>query len=186
MPAYRESFVFYIGTDEPGIFWTGHTDLLLAPDDILPAPAIALGGGELVNLPDLEALINGTAQRVEVTVSGVSGETIRFAKQEAAQVPGAPVHIGRVEFDDDWQLAGPVEWEWSGEGQKLTVASDPSDRGRRRTIVLQIAAGATTRSRAPFAFFTDADQRRDFPDDAIFSHVAGINAGTSRRWGPGE
>lgn len=184
MPQYRESFVFFIDTPEPALLWTGHTDLLLPADGVLPAPSIALGGGELVQLPEIEQLINGIAQRLEVEVSGVSAETLRFAAADAVDIPGAPVYIGRVEFDDDWQLVGPVEWEWSGEGQKMTIASDPAENGRTRTITLHIAAGETTRARAPLSFFTDADQRRDYPTDLFFSHIGGITAGTSRRWGP--
>lgn len=184
MPEYRESFVFFIDTPEPALLWTGHTDLLLPADGVLPAPAIALGGGELVNLPELESLINGIAQRVEVVVSGISDETLRYAQADAADIPGAAVWIGRIEFDDDWQLVGPVEWEWSGEGQRMTIASDPSTAGRRRILTLHIAAGETTRARAPLSFFTDADQRKDYPTDLFFSHGSGISAGTSRRWGP--
>ena len=186
MPFYRESFVFYVETDDPAIFWTGHTDLLLPADDLLAGPTLALGGGDLVDLPELEALINGVAQRVDVTFSGVSSRAIAYAREESAQVPGAPVHIGRVEFDEDWQLVGPVTWEWEGTGQKMQVSSDTAETGRMRSIVFTCAAGDTTRSRAPYAFFTDADQRRDYPTDLFFSHVAGINSGTSRRWGPSE
>lgn len=184
MPQYRESFVFFIDTPEPALLWTGHTDLLLPADGVLDAPAIALGGGELVNLPELESLINGIAQRVEVVISGISDDTLRYAQADAQDIPGTPVYIGRVEFDENWQLVGPVEWEWSGEGQKMTISSEPTSRGRTRTIALLIAAGETTRQRAPLSFFTDADQRRDYPTDVFFSHVAGISAGTSRRWGP--
>jgi hypothetical protein len=184
MPAYRESFVFRLATDEPAIFWTGAGDLYLDADDVLPEPVLALGSGELLDLPDLEALINGVAQRVEIRVSGVSPETLRFAQEEADQVTGAAVHIGRIEFDEEWQIAGPVVWEWQGEAQKLTVGSDPAGEGRTRTITLHVAAGDKTRARAPFAFFTDADQRREYPTDAFFDHVGAINAGTSRRWGP--
>ena len=184
MALYRESFIFRLETDEPAMFWTGHGDLLLPADDVLAAPTLALGGGDLVNLPDLEQLINGIAQRVEVRLSGVSQRTAVLAAGEAAQVAGAAAYIGRVEFDEAWQQAGPVEWEWTGEGRKLAVAGDDGEDGRMRTLTLTLAAGDTTRSRAPLSFFTDADQRRDFPTDSVFSHVAGINAGTSRRWGP--
>ena len=184
MAIYRESFLFFVDTPEPALFWTGHTDLFVPDDDVLPAPVTIPGGGELVNLPDLEGLINGTAQRVEITFSGVSARTVALATSEAPDVAGAACFIGRLEFDEEWQLAGPVVWEWQGEAQKLTVGSEANGSGRQRSITLIVAAGDTTRSRAPFAFFTDADQRRDFPDDAFFSNVAGINGGTSRRWGP--
>lgn len=185
MAQYRESFIFRLETDEPAMFWSGFGDLLLPADLVLPEPTLVLGGGDLVNLPDLEQLINGTAQRVEVTLSGVAQRSATLAAEEAEQVSGAPAFIGRIQFDEAWQQQGPVVWEWAGEGRGLSVSGDEADNGRRtRSITLKLGSGDTTRSRAPLAFFTDADQRRDFPDDTVFSHVAGINAGTSRRWGP--
>jgi hypothetical protein len=183
MAGYRESYVFRIETDDPATFWSGHGSLLLPSDAILPAPTLVPGAGELVSIPDLESLINGKAQRIDVTLSGVSADTIIIATDEAPQIPGAPVYIGRVSFDAAWQITA-VDWEWAGQGVKLLVGSQPSDMGRTRTMTLSVSAGDTQRRRAAFAFFTDADQRREYPDDAIFSHVGGINTGTSRRWGP--
>lgn len=184
MALYRESYIFRIETDEPALFWTGHGDLLLPADTVLPAPAVALGAGSLVNLPELEQLINGIAQRVEVVLSGVTETTVALAVEEAPQIPGAAVNIGRITFDEEWQVVGAVEWEWSGEGRSLTVGSQGGGDTRQRTLTLRVAAGDTTRSRSPLAFFTDADQRRSFPDDDFFSHVGAINSGTARRWGP--
>jgi len=186
MPEYRESYIFRIETDTPAMFWTGHGDLLVPADSfVLDEPEIALGGGGLIDLPDLEQLLNGVAQRLEITLSGVSPAALVYAQEESAQVPGAAVWIGRLEFDADWQPVGNVSWEWQGEGRSLSVVrtegTPPS-----RSVVLRVASGDTTRSRAPVSFFTDADQRRKHPTDAFFSHVGRINSGTSRRWGPGE
>lgn len=186
MALYRESFVFRLETDEPAMFWTGHGDLLLPADDVLPEPTLVPGGGDLVSLPDVEQLINGTAQRVEVTLSGVSQEAVALAAEEALQVSGAPAFVGRIQFDEDWQPRGPVVWEWTGEGRGIMVGGEGSEDGRTRSITLKLGSGDTTRSRAPLSFFTDSDQRRDFPTDAFFSHVGAINGGTSRRWGPKE
>lgn len=183
MAAYRESLVFRIGTPDAALFWSGHTDLFLPADDVLPEDAIALGGGDLISIPDLDQLINGVAQRLEITLSGVSERTVALAQEVAPDVPGASVDIGMVRFGADWQPTG-VTWEWSGEARGLGVGSQPSDKGRTRTLTLTIAAGDTTRSRAPIAYFTDPDQRRRSSDDAVFDHVAGISQGTSRRWGP--
>lgn len=184
MPSYRESFIFRLETNEPAMFWTGHGDLLLPADDVLPEETIVSGGGDLVSLPEIEQLINGTAQRVEVTISGVSQRAVALAAEETPEVSGAAAYIGRIQFDEDWQLAGPVVWEWTGEGRALTVGGEDGSEGRTRSITLRLGSGDTTRSRAPLSFFTDADQRRDFPTDAFFSHVGAINSGTSRRWGP--
>jgi hypothetical protein len=183
MSGYRESYVFRIETDDPATFWSGHGSLYLPADSVLPSGTIIPGAGELVNIPDLETLINGKAQRLDVTLSGVSPETIALATDEAPQVPGAAVWIGRVEFDAAWQVTA-LYWEWSGEGKKLSVDSNDSGGGRTRSITLSVAAGDTQRRRSPNAYFTNADQQRDFPTDTIFSHVAGISAGITRRWGP--
>jgi len=183
MPSYRESFVFYIATPDPAVFWSGHGPLLLPADDVLPTPTAIMGAGQWVDIPALEQLINGKAQRLEVTMSGVSEETVAIAVDEAPQIPGTPIYIGRITFDDAWQIDG-VDWEWTGEGRGLSVASQDTGSGRVRTLTLTVAAGDTSRRRPALAYFTDADQRFDYPDDAAFSNVAGINAGTSRRWGP--
>lgn len=186
MALYREGYIFRIDTPEPALFWSGHTDLLVPADSVLPTVSIAIGGGELVSAPDLEMLLNGVAQRADFVLSGVSEQTIAFAQEEAPGVLGAAVNIGTIPMDADWQQAGPVQWEWSGEARGLSVGSQNTDTGRARSITLTVASGDTTRSRAPIAFFTDSDQRRRLgsEDDAIFDHVAGISGGTSRRWGP--
>ncbi len=183
MPSYRESFAFYIATPDPAVFWSGHGPLLLDTDDVLPAPTVIMGAGQLVDIPALELLINGKAQRLEVTLSGVSEETIAIAVDEAAQIPGTPVHIARITFGEAWQIVS-VDWEWAGEGRGLTISSQDAGSSRVRTLVLSIAAGDVSRRRPALSFFTDADQRYDFPDDAVFSGVAGISAGTTRRFGP--
>lgn len=182
MPSYRESFVFYIATPDPAVFWSGHGPLLLPADDVVPDPVVIMGAGELVDIPALEQLINGKAQRLEVTMSGVSEETVAIAAEEALSIAGSAVSIGRIEFDDAWQIVN-VEWEWFGEARGLSV-SQQSDQGRNRAITLSVVAGDPSRRRPALAFFTDADQRYDFPDDAVFSNVAGISQGTTRRWGP--
>lgn len=183
MPSYRESFVFYIDTPDPAVFWSGVGPLLLAADAVVPSPMIIMGAGQLVDIPALEQLINGKAQRLEVTLSGVSEETVALAAEEAPTIPGAPVYIGRIEFDENWQVVA-IEWEWTGQGIGLSVSSQDSSGLRVRSLVLTIGAGDTSRRRSAFAYFTDADQRYDFPDDAVFSNVGGISQGTTRRWGP--
>lgn len=184
MAQYRESYIFRIETDSPAMLWSGHGDLLVPADGlVLTEPEIALGGGGLLEIPDLEQLLNGVAQRLEITLSGVNEAALVYAQEESAQVPGAPVWIGRIEFDENWQPVGTVAWEWQGEGRALTVERTEGDPPTR-TVRLRIAAGDTTRSRAPVSFFTDADQRRKRPTDAFFSNVGRLNAGTSRRWGP--
>lgn len=189
MPAYRECYIVRIDCDPPALFHSGYGPLLVPADGIIgPDPQIALGTGQLVNIPDFQQLINGTAERLEFQLSGVNEETIRLALEDAPSVRGARVDLGRMDFGEDWQQVGSVVWEATFEARSLSVgrALATGTNTPTRTLTLTIAHGDTIRSRAPLAFFTDSDQRRRSPDDAVFSHVAGINSGTSRRFGPSD
>lgn len=186
MAAYRESIIAYIACDPPAILWSGFGPLPVPPDAVIPEAMTALGGAELVSVPDFQQLINGTAERLDFTLSGVSHEVVRLALEDAPSVRGAAVHIGTVHFDEDWQLSS-IEWENVFQGRALSVSRPTEQNGQvSRSITLTIVQGDTTRARSKNAYFTDADQRRKSPTDAIFSHVAGINAGTSRRFGPND
>jgi hypothetical protein len=179
----RESILIRIASDPVARVWSGLGDLYVPADFVEDEGGIYLGGGELISAPDFEQLINGTAQRLEITVSGVTAETIRLALEDAPSVKGADVYIGTVQFDDDWQQ-GAVTWEGGFRADTLTVNSQAADQGRTRSIALSIGTDDTGRSRAPLAFYTDADQKRRSPTDRFFERVASISAGTSRRFGP--
>jgi len=181
----KQSILFRLASAPVARVWGGHGDLIIPADIVETAPATYLGGGELVNIPDLDQLINGTAARIDVTVSGVSARTLSLALEDAPSVKGADVHVGIAYFDDDWQL-DEVEWLSVLRADTLAVSSQSSQSGRTRSITLSIGTDFTDRSKAPIAFFTDADQRRRSPDDAIFDHVAGISAGISRQFGPSD
>lgn len=178
----RESFGIRIDSDPVARIWTGFGDLLAPADIVEGAPAIYLGGGELLSAPDFDQPINGTAERIDIQLSGVSSHVIALALEEAASVKGARVHFVRFYFDDGWQLED-VEYEAVFRADKLSVSSEESDNGRTRILTLSIATEETNRNRSPQAFFTDQDQRRRSPTDAIFSHVSGITQGVLRRFG---
>lgn len=163
--------------------WGGIGDLDVPADAIETATVRYRGAGELLNLPDFQALINGIAERLTIGVSGVTPETLAFAQAEALAMQGAQLTLVRFNFDDNWQLVG-VEYENVFRSDSLTTNSQSSENGRTRSISLSVGTDNTDRSRAPIAFFTDADQRRRSSDDAIFDHVGGITSGTSRRFGP--
>lgn len=179
----RQSILIRIDAADPARLWSGVGDLAIPADAVEPEDSVYLGGGELISAPDFQQLINGVAERLDIVVSGVSSEAIRLAREEAESAKGARVDIGVIAFDEDWQ-AGAVSWIGRFRVDTLTVGSQPVQDGRTRTLTLSIASDDTNRSRAPLAFFTDAEQRRRSPTDAIFDQVASISAGTSRRFGP--
>jgi len=189
MPTYREIHIVRIASDPPALFCSSVIPRDIPADDVIgPEPQTALGAGNLVNIPDFQQLINGVSESVEITVSSVSAQTLIFAIEESPSIYNARVDIGVMPCDSLWQQSGPVVWEFNGRAKTVSVVRGAADSQRipTRALTLTIEHGDTVRSRAPTAFFTDADQHRRSPTDDIFSHVAGINAGTSRRFAPAD
>lgn len=184
MASYRFSYVFRMECDPPLYLWSGLGDLATAPDTIDPAGATWQGAGQLLSVPSIKQLINGVADRLEFTVSGVAPETLRLAQEDRPSVKGAVARLGRVDFGDDWQPLGPIEWLWKGVAGVILTSSSMADNGRVRTISLSIPSADTTRANPVLTFFTAADQAKRSPTDAFCSHVAGITRGTTRRFGP--
>lgn len=177
----NRNILIRIATDPPARLWSGSGDLYLPIDAIETEDgARYLGGGELLDgLTDIPQLLNGTAARLELSVSGVALATTRLATEEAENVKGAAVDIGVVRFDDLWQPIG-VTWQARYRADKLTVTRGDTTR----TITLSMGSDDTGRSNARQGYWTPADQARRSPDDRIFDRVPSLNAGTSRPFGP--
>jgi len=179
----RESFAIRIDTADVFRLWSGHGNVEVPADIVENEPAIYLGAGDLLNAPDFEQSINYTAERLDIQLSGASTRMIALALEEAGTIRNAKVHFATMRFDENWQLV-EIEYEAVFRADKITVDSQDGDDGRTRTIILSVGTEDTNRSRAPGSYFTDQDQRRRSPTDAIFSNVSGINQGTSRLFGP--
>lgn len=170
-----------IATDPVARVCSGAAPIIIPADSVEDEPARYLGGGKLVEIPELEQVINGTAQRISVSVSGVSQETVRLFADESDSLKGAQVHIGIAYQDDDWQI---TEVEWLAELR----CDFPTASGSRnsRSIAISIGSSDTDRSKAPVAFWTPAGQRKLSPTDRFFDNVPGLTASTSRRFGPAD
>jgi len=177
MPQIYETYLFRLEANPPAYVWSGVGPIVIGGDTYQ-------GMGEMLNLPDVEQLINGTADRVDFSVSGVDAGTLRLALDDRDTVDGAAVYILSQQLDEFNQLIGSPEYEWEGIADVVSVDSQSDESGNRtRTITLSVGAGDTGRSRSDLTFFTDADQRKRSLTDAFFSHIGGISAGTTRRFG---
>jgi hypothetical protein len=184
MATYRRSILFRLAADPIARIWSGHGNLDVAADAIDPSGARYLGAGALLDIPSLKLLVNGAADRLDFVLSGVSAQTLRLAQEDADSVRDALVLIGEQSFDSNWQTDGPPVWVWRGYADVLITDSQEAPNGRQRTIKLSVRSGDASRSDPQPAYYTDADQRRRSPTDAIFSHVSKISQGARRRFGP--
>ena len=101
-----------------------------------------------------------------------------FRKTEP-DLKGAALDVGVAEFDDLWQLIA-VTWQARYRIDKAAVTRGDNER----TISISMGSDDTGRSRSSGSYWTDAAQQRKSPGDRIFDRVAGINAGTTRSFGP--
>jgi len=184
MASHRISVLFRLACDPPVYLWSGHGDLDTWADTLDPSGARWRGAAELVSVPSLKQLINGEADRIEVKFSGVTPAMVRMAHEERESVKGASAKIGLIEFDQDWQQAGPIKWQWSGIGGVIVTESSESDGKRQWTVSLSMASGDTLLANPKIAYFTAADQAKVSSTDRFCDFVAGISLGTTRRFGP--
>ena len=177
----NECYLFRLEADPPAYLWSGVGDIDV-PGDALVGPAITRyrGIGTLTGIPVLQNLINGTADRAEFTLSGVDAIALAYAHDDRDTIPGSLLRIGSVPDD----LSGPVDWEWEGRADTISVDSQGQQNGGRvRSITISAGTASVGRSTVGLAFFTDADQRERSPDDAFFTYIGGITS-TSRPFGP--
>ena len=177
MASYNHSYVFEMECDPPAYLWTGNGPLMIGGKTYV-------GTAAMIDLPDLRQLINGAADRIDITVSGIDEETLRLANEDRLTVPQSDARIGRIIFDEDLQVSDDIQWLWYGVADTMTINSASSEQGRIRTLKLGLGSADTRRSNPQIAFFTDADQRKRSRDDAFFSHVGQITAGKTREFGP--
>lgn len=141
--------------------WLGFGDLPVAADDLEPEASIYLGVGKVGSVPALRQLIGGRAERLEIVLDGVNPEVLSLADDQPEEVRDAPVNLGLILFDADWQQVGPIAWLWDG------VADMPAvDReGQARSVTLSIGSALTDRAQPRFGYWTPTEQMRRSPSD---------------------
>lgn len=163
--------------------WGGLGDYTLPADEVDEEGGTYLGIGLLAQVPAVRQLVGGVAERVDFVLNGVDPVTFGLADENASTVRSAPVHVGIVFFDQDWQPADPVAWLWEGTADTPGVDRDADPEGGIvRRVSLSVGTVFTDRTRPQPGFYTDADQRRRSPDDSFCSRVAGYSFESTVTW----
>lgn len=145
-----------------------------------PLPANALDAGEEVYtslgaieaLPTLQQLINGTADRVSLSLSGVPAALAALAEADAPNVQGAAVNLGVIVLDEDWAVTGSVFWFWDAGADKLTAAKAMDEQGNEiHRITVSAGTGMAARSRPDFVMWTPIQHQRRHPGDNFLSQL---------------
>ena len=130
------------------------------------------GLGQLIDVPAIQQLINGVADRVTFHVSGVSADTSAMASTEADVVKGKAVALGMCLFGESWQQLGVPVWLWRGTADFVTRQQQSDGKTTTRVIELSVGSLFTSRRRRGLSYLTDHDQQLRHPGDLFCERTA--------------
>lgn len=163
-----------LGTDPALHIWMGLNDLPIGIPSVDPAGTIYLGVGRLLDLPELEVLLNGQADQVEFSLSGLADEHLAIIEESAPPVGGAVCQVGVAPLDSRWQPKTDIIPLWRGIADYVVNQMQPGsgENPAVKTISVVVGAGHTARARAKKSSWTSAFQRLLSPTDAFCDRVA--------------
>jgi hypothetical protein len=155
--------------------WFGVGDVVAGVYDSfsdLDVPTVFYGRGQFADVPALQQLINGAADRVVISLSGVSDDVLRLVGSHKHQVPGARLRIGIALFDSYWQILGTVKWIFTGITDYASQAIVSTEEGTFQNMVsISVGTRWTARRRPQASYMTDADQQHRSPGDEFLKRT---------------
>lgn len=177
---------FRLETDPVVRLWLGFGNIYASSSVLDPDGAEYVGFGEISSLPEFSQMINGAAERVEFTVSGVAGPILEIAAAgDATDVQGKRVSVGFGIFNESWQLLGAPRWFAHYRADVLSIAQQTSTDPAQpivRSITLSCGSLMTMRRRPARAYLSDQDQQARFPGDLFCSLVGKYATGFNKKW----
>ncbi|RKD68967.1 hypothetical protein [Rhizobium sp. WW_1] len=172
-----------VATDPALHVWFGVEDKTARFDSIDPEGTVYIGGGYLIGVPTLEMLINGTADNVDFTLSGITPGLAAKTMDSIPPVRGAAVQVGLMVLDDYYQPLAPVIPIWNGTASHPSEVGQAGDNGDTSiTLMLSVVAGSVTRSRPALALWSDAQQKARSPTDDFCKQVQRLARGIAPVW----
>jgi hypothetical protein len=144
------------------------------------------GVGAIQDVPAFKQLINGKAERVEFSVSGVSGRILEIASGgDSDQVKGKRCAVGFAVMDSAWALLGAVKWCANYTADFLAIHQAVTDDPKQpivRTVTLSCGTLLTSRRRPALSYFSDQDQQARFPGDLFCQRTPVYANGFAKTW----
>lgn len=177
-------FLFVDATPTPLRVWTGLSSFTMAANGIDTTGGTYIGMGRLNSIPALNQLINGAAQRLEVSLSGVDAAVLDLADADAEGLRDAASAIGVVVFDEDYQPITTCKWLWTGTCDTPKVSRSAGGNGEApvRTVSISLGTIFTGRKRPIASFYTGIDQRRRSSNDAFCDRSGHYTGNSTIPW----
>ncbi len=173
-----------VATPDPVYLWTGVGDFPVVDSAFDPDGTLYRGGGRIIDLPGFQRIWNGLAERITITLTGVTDDMRALVYEEADDVRGAIVRLGLAILDGDWQQIGPVRWLRRGRVDVIETHNRPGERERVKTIAFSLGSQLTGRKVPGSGVYTNADQqsRPGSEDDKGCERTPLMTENTVMRW----
>lgn len=175
----------YADFDPPLRLWFGVNDVPIGMQAVDPSNGQTyLGGGRLQGVPELEVLINGIADRVEFSVSGIDPDEMAKINPEDLEVRGREIYVGITTLDDYHQPMSEIIPLWDGAASFVRQVMPPvaGTESPSVTLTLSVGGGNTTRARNSASLWSSVHQRALFPTDAFCDGTARLARGVAPAW----
>lgn len=170
---------------DPVRLWMGFGDIKPGADVFDPEGALYQGFGELKDAPAVNQLLNGAAERVNFTVSGVSGRLLEIASgDDSDAIKGRAATLGFGLMDERFRLIGGVHWCAFYLADYIEVSQSEADEEGNivNTISLSCSSRFTGRRRPAYSYFSNPDQQARYPGDLFCSLTRNYAHGYSKTW----
>lgn len=156
-----------------------------APGGDDPADAKYRGAGRILDIPDFDGLLNGIAETVEWSISGIPQEMTEYLA-EIPNVEGASVLLGYCPMDHRGQPRMRIVPEWSGIADFVSYDIAPVKEGEQRRFKLALTThtGDETRRTPMRSAFTQSEQQIEHPEDEFFFRAHLYNQSRIKIWQP--
>lgn len=169
-------------TPAPLRIWMGVGDCPARVDATDGGGETYYGFGEVIAVPAFQQLVNGQADRVEFSLSGVSQRVDQLASGEAGDVRGAYLRVGVAAFDRTWALIEQPTWLRTFVADYLTRKRDNSEGEAVYTIAISARSLFTGRRRPALSFWNDKDQQARSPGDEFCERTSLYSVDVSKAW----
>ena len=150
-------------------FAAGPTDVTVGADNYLTQ-------GPLLEIEDHTESADGT-EGMTFTLSGLAGGVFNILAAEPYK--GKLVRLLELRYDANHAAVDPPSVEWIGLMTAMNSVEDPESR--RHTVTLQAEHYEADADRATNLRFSDAEQRRRYPDDKGAEYVTAMTDRVLRR-----
>lgn len=173
-----------VATPIPVRLWTGIGDFPVLNSAFDPDGSVFKGAARLIDMPAFQRIWNGLAERVTITLTGVTDDMQALAYDDADDVRGAIVRLGIAVLDRDWQQVGAVRWLRRGRVDQIETENRPGNRERIKTISFSVGSQLTGRQVPGAGTYTNADQqsRPGSSDDRFCERTPLMNVQKVIKW----